>query len=157
MHGVVLSSGARWPDADAACAGFRACAFWQCYVSIYTASVGLPLLLAPGWSVPLFGFAPAPEPWPRLVGMLLAGLSAVSLAIALSGNYGMVRVSTGVRAVFAAVLLVLALRFGPPFLYVMCAVVSLGVLGTLAALRGAVRSSRASAPRAPGRPWEEER
>ena len=121
-------------------ARFRRCAAWQAYVSAYTAVFGLPLLLAPGWAVPLLGFGPAAEPWPRLVGMLLLGFSMVSAMIWREPTLALVRVSTAVRAFFAGVLLLLALRFGPRFLFLMFAIVLVGVVGSGLALRAAAGS-----------------
>jgi len=119
------------------------CAAWQAYVSAYTAVFGLPLLLVPGWAVPLLGFGPAAEPWPRLVGMLLLGFSMVSAMICREPQAYLVVVSTAVRAFFAGVLLTLAVLFGPRFLFLMSAVVLVGVIGSSLALRAEVLGRRA--------------
>lgn len=104
---------------------------WQLYVAAYTFLFGLPLLVTPDFVLPLLGFDPTPGPWVRLVGMLLLSLSVVSYGIYREKVANLVPYSIGVRAFIMVVLLALAIVGHPPFLYVMCAIVGLGVAGSI--------------------------
>ena len=54
--------------------------------AVYLTGLGGGLLLVPGWVLPLFGFAPPRDFWPRLLGGLLLVLAAYYFLAAREGN-----------------------------------------------------------------------
>lgn len=103
---------------------------WQLYVSGYTLLLGLPLLTVPNAVLPVLGFEIPDEPWARLAGMLLLSLSVLSFGIYREQAASMLSYSIAVRSFIFVVLLSTAIAGYPPFLYVMAAIVGVGVLGS---------------------------
>lgn len=112
--------------------------FWQLYISAYTALLGIPLLLFPKSTIPLMGFDPLmvdEGPFVRLTGMFLLCLTLITFRIWQKKTEEMVLGTVLVRIFIILTLLVVALTGGFPFLYIMIAVVGIGVIGTLWSLR----------------------
>ena len=111
---------------------------WQLYISTYTALLGIPLLFFPKSTIPLMGFDPAmvdEGPFVRLTGMFLLSLTLITFRIWQKKTEEMVLGTILVRLFIILTLLIVALTGGFPFLYIMIAVVGIGVIGTLWSLR----------------------
>lgn len=111
---------------------------WQLYISAYTALLGIPLLFFPKSTIPLMGFDPLmvdEGPFVRLTGMFLLSLTLITFRIWQKKTEEMVLGTVLVRTFIILTLLVVALTGGFPFLYIMIAVVGIGVIGTLWSLR----------------------
>jgi hypothetical protein len=112
---------------------------WQLYISLYTALLGIPLLLFPKTVIPLMGFDPAivdAGPFVQLTGMFLLSLTLITFRVWQKKTEEMVLGTVIVRLFIIITLAILGITGGFPFLFIMIAVVSVGVLGTLWSLRG---------------------
>lgn len=105
-------------------------AAWQLYVMAYTAFFGAPLLVLPTFMVELLGFPPTDPLWVRFTGMFLLAFSYLSFLIHRQQNEVFLRASIVIRAAFALIVVSLALVGNPPFLWVMAAIIILGVAGS---------------------------
>jgi hypothetical protein len=110
---------------------------WQLYVTTYTALLGLPLLLVPNAVIPYLGFNPTEEVWVRLTGGLLLALSYVTFTIYRKRISDMIAPSVHVRSGLFIALVALGALGYPPFLFVMAAIVLVGIIGTLVSHRKA--------------------
>jgi hypothetical protein len=110
---------------------------WQLYVTTYTALLGIPLLLVPNAVIPYLGFNPTEEVWVRLTGGLLLGLSFITFTIHRKRISDMIVPSVHLRSGLFIALVALGALGYPPFLFVMAAIVLVGVIGTLVSLRKA--------------------
>lgn len=108
---------------------------WMLYVTAYTAGLGLPLLVFPDAVLPVLDFRPTHEPWVRLTGTLLLALSFITFTIYRKRIAAMLVPTVIVRLGIVLVLLALGLSGQPPFLFVMAAIVLIGVIGTVSSLR----------------------
>jgi thiol:disulfide interchange protein len=113
-----------------AAAPFPRAAAWQLYVMGYTAFFGVPLLVLPTFMVELLGFPPTDPLWVRLTGMFLLAFSYLSFLIHRQQSEVFLRASILIRAVFALIVVSLSLAGNPPFLWVMAALITLGVSGS---------------------------
>jgi len=112
---------------------------WQLYISLYTASLGIPLLLFPKTVIPMMGFDPAmvdAGPFVQLTGMFLLSLTLITFRVWQKKTEEMVLGTVIVRLFIILTLAILGITGGFPFLFIMIAVVSVGILGTLWSLRG---------------------
>jgi len=112
---------------------------WQLYISFYTALLGIPLLFFPKAVIPIMGFDPAmvdAAPFVQLTGMFLLSLTLITFRIWQKKTEEMVLGTVFVRLFIIVTLAVLYLNGSFPFLLMMIAVVSIGVIGTLWSLRG---------------------
>jgi pimeloyl-ACP methyl ester carboxylesterase len=112
----------------------------QWYVAAYSFLLGLPLLLFPNSVIPFLGFAPTEELWVRITGMFLLGLTIMSLGIFRSPTAASLWGSILVRSWFTAVLFILALAGYAWDLHVLTTIVLIGVIGSMLAYRGEIRS-----------------
>ena len=111
---------------------------WQLYIATYTALLGLPLLLFPESVIPAMGFDPAmvdEGPFVRLTGMFLLCLTLITFRIWQKKIEEMVLGTVMLRLFIIAVLLMIAIMGGFPFLYIMTVVVGVGIAGTMWTLR----------------------
>ena len=112
---------------------------WQLYISFYTALLGIPLLFFPKDVIPMMGFDPTMVdvgPFVQLTGMFLLSLSLITFRIWQKKTEEMVLGTVFVRIFIILTLALLYLNGSFPFLLLMIAVVSVGVIGTLWSLRG---------------------
>ena len=112
---------------------------WQLYISFYTALLGIPLLFFPKDVIPMMGFDPTMVdvgPFVQLTGMFLLSLSLITFRIWQKKTEEMVLGTVFVRIFIILTLAILYLNGSFPFLLLMIAVVSVGVIGTLWSLRG---------------------
>ena len=112
---------------------------WQLYISLYTALLGIPLLLFPKTVIPMMGFDPAmvdAGPFVQLTGMFLLSLTLITFRVWQKKTEEMVLGTVIVRLFIILTLAILGITGGFPFLFIMIAVVSVGILGTLWSLRG---------------------
>lgn len=119
---------------------------WQLYVMGYTAFFGLPLLLLPTPMVALLGFPSTDPVWVRFTGMFLLAFSYLSYLIYRHRNEVFLRASIRIRALFAGIVVVLALAGNPPFLWAMAAIILSGVIGSAWGLRADRRSGSVAEP-----------
>jgi hypothetical protein len=115
---------------------------WQLYVATYTFLLGLPLLVFPNAVIPLLGFAPTEEPWVRIAGMFLLGLTIISFGTFRSPTAGSIRGSIIVRIWFIVVLVALAAAGYPWSLYLIATIVLIGVIGSAHAYVTETRPSK---------------
>jgi len=111
---------------------------WQLYISFYTALLGTPLLFFPKEVIPMMGFDPSmvdAGPFVQLTGMFLLSLSLITFRIWQKKTEEMVLGTVFVRLFIIMTLAVLYIAGSFPFLLIMIAVVSIGVIGTLWSLR----------------------
>jgi len=111
---------------------------WQLYISFYTALLGIPFLFFPKKVIPMMGFDPAmvdAGPFVQLTGMFLLSLSLITFRIWQKKTEEMVLGTVFVRLFIILTLAVLYIAGSFPFLLIMIAVVSIGVIGTLWSLR----------------------
>ena len=111
---------------------------WQLYISFYTALLGIPLLFYPKDVIPMMGFDPAmvdAAPFVQLTGMFLLSLSLITFRIWQKKTEEMVLGTVFVRIFIILTLAILYLNGSFPFLLLMIAVGSMGVIGTLWSLR----------------------
>ena len=111
---------------------------WQLYIATYTALLGLPLLLFPKPVMPYMGFDPAmvdAGPFVRLTGMFLLCLTLVTFRIWQKKIEEMILGTVLLRLFIIAVLLIVGIVEGYPFLFIMVGVVGVGVAGTMWTLR----------------------
>ncbi len=112
---------------------------WQLYVAAYTFLLGLPLLAFPNAVIPFLGFAPTEEPWVRIAGVFLLGLTIISIGIFQSPTAASIRGSIFVHIWFTVLLFALALAGYAWGLYLIATFVLIGVIGTTLAYRGEIR------------------
>lgn len=111
---------------------------WQLYISFYTALLGIPFLFFPKKVIPMMGFDPSmvdAGPFVHLTGMFLLSLSLITFRIWQKKTKEMVLGTVFVRLFIILTLAVLYIAGSFPFLLIMIAVVSIGVIGTLWSLR----------------------
>ena len=107
---------------------------WQLYIATYTALLGLPFLVFPKSIIPYMGFDPSmidEGPFVRLTGMFLLCLTLITFRIWQKKIEEMVLGTVVLRLFIIAVLLIMGLREGFPFLFIMAGVVGIGMAGTL--------------------------
>jgi len=112
--------------------------YWQLYISTYTAMLGIPLLFFPKSVIPSMGFDPSmvdEGPFVRLTGMFLLCLTLITFRIWQKKTEEMVLGTVIVRLFIILTLLIVGLAEGFPFLFIMIAIVGIGVIGTLWSLR----------------------
>lgn len=112
--------------------------YWQLYIATYTALLGLPLLLFPKSVIPYMGFDPSMAdegPFVHLTGMFLLCLTLITFRIWQKKIEAMVLGTVVLRIFIIITLFIVGYTGGFPFLYIMIAVVGLGVIGTLWSLR----------------------
>ena len=103
---------------------------WFFFVSGYAFMFGFPFLFFPNVVIPRLGFNVTDEPWVRLFGMILLGLSFLAIQIYRSGSVEILWASTMVRLWIAIVLFSLVMVGHPKFLLVPALLNLIGVLGT---------------------------
>jgi len=111
---------------------------WQLYITFYTALLGIPFLFFPKKVIPMMGFDPAmvdAGPFVQLTGMFLLSLSLITFRIWQKKTEEMVLGTVFVRIFIIITLAILYISGDFPFLLIMIAVVSIGVIGTLWSLR----------------------
>jgi hypothetical protein len=111
--------------------------YWQLYIATYTALLGIPFLFFPKSVLPLIGFLPSmvdEGPFVRLTGMFLLGLTLITFRIWQKKIEEMVLGTVILRLFIIVTLLIVGITGNFPFLFVMAAVVAVGVMGTLWAL-----------------------
>jgi hypothetical protein len=123
----------------------KADSLWQLYITVSTALLGAPLLFFPGAAGSAIGFDAASATWVQLAGTFLLALSFMAVTIARKEISEMVLPGVYVRLGIVAVLLVLGLSRDVPFLLFMAGIVLIGVIGTLAARRPALKHDFRSA------------
>lgn len=112
---------------------------WQLYISFYTALLGMPFLFFPKKVVAIMGFDPSmvdAGPFVQLTGMFLLSLTLITFRIWQKKTEEMVLGTVFVRLFIILTLAVLYIAGSFPFLLIMIAVVSIGIIGTLWSLRG---------------------
>ncbi|HEY7461689.1 MAG TPA: hypothetical protein VIC59_07435 [Gemmatimonadota bacterium] len=111
---------------------------WQLYIATYTALLGVPFLFFPRSFLPLIGFDPSmvdEGPFVQLTGMFLLCLTLVTFRIWQKKIEPMVLGTVILRLFIIITLVIVGMTGGFPFLFVMAAVVGVGVVGTLWSLR----------------------
>lgn len=111
---------------------------WQLYISAYTALLGIPFLFFPESVIPLMGFDPGMAvegPFVQLTGIFLLSLTLITFRIWQKKIAEMVLGTIVVRIFIITSLLILGSRNDFPFLFIMSAIVGVGVVGTLWSLR----------------------
>lgn len=112
---------------------------WQLYIATYTALLGIPLLFFPKTIIPMMGFDPAmvdEGPFVQLTGMFLLSLTLITFRIWQKKTEEIVLGTVIVRLFIIVTLAALYFNGSFPFLLIMIAVVSVGVIGTFWSLRG---------------------
>lgn len=112
--------------------------FWQLYIATYTFLLGIPFLFFPKLVIPYMGFDPSmvdEGPFVQLTGMFLLCLTLITFRIWQKKIEEMVLGTVVLRTFIIITLLVVGIIGQFPFLYIMIAVVGLGVAGTLWSLR----------------------
>ena len=112
--------------------------YWQLYIATYTALLGLPFLFFPKSVIPFMGFDAGmvdDGPFVRLTGMFLLCLTLITFRIWQKKIEEMVLGTVIIRIFIILVLLIVGITGGFPFLFIMAAVVGVGVIGTLWSLR----------------------
>ncbi len=112
--------------------------YWQLYISMYTALLGIPLLFFPKSVILLMGFDPSmvdEGPFVRLTGMFLLSLTLITFRIWQKKTEEMVLGTVIVRLFITITLLIIGITEGFPFLFIMIGIIGFGVLGTLWSLR----------------------
>jgi len=108
--------------------------YWQLYISMYTALLGIPLLFFPKSVILLMGFDPSmvdEGPFVRLTGMFLLSLTLITFRIWQKKTEEMVLGTVIVRLFITITLLIIGITEGFPFLFIMIGIIGFGVLGTL--------------------------
>jgi len=111
---------------------------WQLYIAGYTAALGVPLLFFPKAVLPWMGFDPSlvdAAPFVRLTGMFLLCLTLVTFRIWQKRIEVMVVGTVMIRIFNILTLGIVGATGGFPFLFIVIAVVGIGVIGTLWSLR----------------------
>lgn len=112
--------------------------YWQLYIAAYTGLLGVPLLFFPESVIPLMGFDPSmldEGPFVRLTGMFLLCLTLITFRVWQKKTQEMVLGTVIIRLFIIITLVTVGITGGFPFLFIMVAVVGLGVVGTLWSLR----------------------
>ena len=104
--------------------------YWQLYITGHTLLFGIPFLFFPNTVLPWLGYAPTSEPWIRLAGILFIVIGSTAYTVYRHRIKEMLLPSITVRIVVVALLVILGVKSGSLFLYILAGIIFTGVIGS---------------------------